>query len=272
MSFDHGLKIGDVITNHQLRRIFKCSPQGGMRRSLTTNTLVLVSDHTKTIYDDRWIDQVFHYTGMGLKGDQEIDSSQNKTLAGARSSNIEVFLFEVFQKGNYLFQGQVELDGDPYQEEQPDITGTLRKVWIFPMRRLDDSSLKALPEEIILKKQERQQRQAVILDEKELEKRARFSTKGVGIRQITSTTFERNAYVGEFVKRRTKGFCQLCDEPAPFKDKSGRPFLETHHIVWLSKGGEDTIENTVALCPNCHRKMHILNPKRDISKLEATLK
>jgi len=69
-------------------------------------------------------------------------------------------------------------------------------------------------------------------------------------------------------KRRANGFCQLCEEPAPFKDKKGEPFLESHHIVWLSKGGDDTIENTVALCPNCHRKMHSLNLKSDINHLE----
>jgi len=26
--------------------------------------------------------------------------------------------------------------------------------------------------------------------------------------------------------------------------------------VPLSEGGEDTLENAIALCPNCHRKMH----------------
>jgi hypothetical protein len=30
-------------------------------------------------------------------------------------------------------------------------------------------------------------------------------------------------------------------------------------IIGLSENGEESIENTVALCPNCHRKMHILN-------------
>jgi 5-methylcytosine-specific restriction enzyme A len=37
--------------------------------------------------------------------------------------------------------------------------------------------------------------------------------------------------------------------------------------VWLAKGGEDTIANTVALCPNCHRKMHVLNRKLDKEQL-----
>ena len=32
---------------------------------------------------------------------------------------------------------------------------------------------------------------------------------------------------------------------------------------------EDFIENTVALCPNCHRRMHILDLNRDVSKLKA---
>ena len=70
-------------------------------------------------------------------------------------------------------------------------------------------------------------------------------------------------------KRKAKGICKLCNKPAPFKDKTGRPYLETHHIVWLSQGGDDTIENTVALCPNCHRKMHTLNLKQDIRMLKA---
>jgi 5-methylcytosine-specific restriction protein A len=73
--------------------------------------------------------------------------------------------------------------------------------------------------------------------------------------------------VAELAKRRAQGICQLCDDPAPFVDKKGNPFLETHHIVWLSKDGEDTIENTVALCPNCHRKMHSLNLKYDRNTL-----
>jgi hypothetical protein len=38
-------------------------------------------------------------------------------------------------------------------------------------------------------------------------------------------------------------------------------FFESHHIVWLFKGGDDTIENSTALCPNCHRKMQSLNLK-----------
>ena len=50
--------------------------------------------------------------------------------------------------------------------------------------------------------------------------------------------------------------------------KTGEPFLETHHIEWLAKGGMDSLNNTVALCPNCHRRIHALNKQNDKKKLE----
>jgi 5-methylcytosine-specific restriction endonuclease McrA len=56
---------------------------------------------------------------------------------------------------------------------------------------------------------------------------------------------------------RAKGFCEKCGEKAPFKKRfNGEPYLEVHHIIPLSKGGEDSLENVVSLCPNCHRETH----------------
>lgn len=52
-----------------------------------------------------------------------------------------------------------------------------------------------------------------------------------------------------------------------FYDKNGNPYLECHHIIWLSEGGSDDLQNTAALCPNCHKKMHIVNDKMDVQKL-----
>ena len=73
--------------------------------------------------------------------------------------------------------------------------------------------------------------------------------------------------MSEYAKRRAHGFCQLCGEAAPFLRKNGEPFLETHHVIWLADGGDDSIDNTVALCPNCHKKMHVLNLDEDVEKL-----
>ena len=86
-------------------------------------------------------------------------------------------------------------------------------------------------------------------------------------RSYEGMIYIRNSKVAAYTKIRAAGICQLCGQPAPFKDKDGEPFLENHHIVWLSRGGTDTIDNTVALCPNCHRKMHILDLLEDVDKL-----
>ncbi|AVX40780.1 hypothetical protein CTH_10016 (plasmid) [Carboxydocella thermautotrophica] len=58
MSFDPGLKIGDVINNEELMNIFKCGNSGGMRFSKKTNCLVIISDHTKGLYEDKWIGNI----------------------------------------------------------------------------------------------------------------------------------------------------------------------------------------------------------------------
>ena len=74
--------------------------------------------------------------------------------------------------------------------------------------------------------------------------------------------------MAELAKRRAEGVCQLCEEQAPFKDKQGNPFLVPYNVKRLARGGEDNIENTVALCPNCHTKMRTLNLKSDRNKLK----
>lgn len=89
--------------------------------------------------------------------------------------------------------------------------------------------------------------------------------RNVVTRQIN--TFTRKIYIKEYAKKMAQGICQLCDEEAPFLDRQGNPFLEVHHIKYLSNGGKDEIDNVVALCPNCHRRIHILEDKEDYEKI-----
>lgn len=74
---------------------------------------------------------------------------------------------------------------------------------------------------------------------------------------LTTTAYSRNADVIAEVLFQAKGACQGCGNPAPFRRKSDNaPYLEVHHKVPLSMNGEDTVENAIALCPNCHRERH----------------
>jgi 5-methylcytosine-specific restriction enzyme A len=134
MAFNPGLEKNQVIGNSDLRSVFKCSPQGRMRRSYRTKSLVLVSNHTGGIYPDRYTNRIYHYVGMGLTGDQDINRAQNKTLAKSLTNGVNVYLFEVLKRKLYTYRGEVKLAGKPYQATQPDKDGNNRLVWIFPLK------------------------------------------------------------------------------------------------------------------------------------------
>ena len=78
--------------------------------------------------------------------------------------------------------------------------------------------------------------------------------------------FKRDPEVIAWVKQRAGGICELCEKEGPFLDKDNHPFLEVHHIVSLADGGPDTVDNAVAICPNCHRECH-LGPNPEALKL-----
>lgn len=110
------------------------------------------------------------------------------------------------------------------------------------------------------------------LQKEVLREKAKKAPKTAKVSEVTTKVYVRDEYVAEYAKMRANGICQLCEEEAPFKDQHGKPYLESHHIDWLSEGGEDSIENTVALCPNCHKKMHVLNLDSDVAKLKEKAK
>ncbi|CAH2213162.1 HNH endonuclease [Tepidibacter aestuarii] len=262
------LEVSDILANNQIMHLFKCSNSSGMRRAHRTNTLSIISDHTKSLYDDRWIDGIFHYTGMGQVGDQSLDYAQNKVLYQSNDTDIKVYLFEVFEEGKYIFEGEVELCDKPYQEDQPDKNNDIRKVWVFPLKRCNENQDVVIKDNSYNKNKDKKEKKAKKLSNKELLEKAKRARKRSGTRNVNTVVYDRDEHVAELAKRRANGICQLCGQKAPFNNKKGEPYLETHHIEWLSRGGEDSIDNTVALCPNCHKRMHILDCKDDIEKLK----
>ena len=81
----------------------------------------------------------------------------------------------------------------------------------------------------------------------------RFPTRSI----IKTIIFDRNPDVVVAVLLRANGICEGCHRKAPFiRGSDNTPYLEVHHRVHLACGGEDTIKNAEALCPNCHRQRH----------------
>lgn len=75
--------------------------------------------------------------------------------------------------------------------------------------------------------------------------------------RVVQTIYKRNPDIIIEALERANGRCEACKEPAPFlRKKDSRPYLEVHHITPLADGGQDTLDNTIAVCPNCHRRFH----------------
>ena len=70
-----------------------------------------------------------------------------------------------------------------------------------------------------------------------------------GKSRVNTTVFNRDPVIAAVVKKRANGQCDLCGQPAPFNNANGFPYLEEHHLVRLADGGNDSIDNAVALCP-----------------------
>lgn len=70
-----------------------------------------------------------------------------------------------------------------------------------------------------------------------------------------TATFARDSAVVRQAKLRANGLCEYCGEQG-FETESGTFYLEGHHVIPLGCGGPDEVWNTVAICPDDHRRAH----------------
>ena len=78
--------------------------------------------------------------------------------------------------------------------------------------------------------------------------------------------FIRCPMVTAWILRWCNGMCGHCGDAAPFTRPNGQPYLEVHHVLPLCEDGPDTIDNAIALCPNCHRRAHHGSDRRDVRR------
>ena len=74
-------------------------------------------------------------------------------------------------------------------------------------------------------------------------------------REVSGKVWERDRNVRDAALLRAGGKCEFCQQKG-FRMAGGGIYLETHHVVPLSKRGADHERNVVALCPNDHREAH----------------
>lgn len=263
------LRRGDVLTNDEIVRRFAVGNSGGMRKSNRHGALVLITNRVESLYEDHWRGNVLHYTGMGQTGDQDRGAAQNRTLDESARTGVAVHLFEAFEAKRYTYQGLVALVGEPYQEQQLDRKHALRSVWVFPLRLREGEPVDLLPAArlapLFAERVRRKRRVLSTAQVRQLEGKTRASQPAT--RTVAQVVYTRDPDVVVYALSRAGGTCELCLQPAPFADRDGLPFLEVHHVEHLARGGADAIDNVVALCPNCHRRVHVLERSADVKYL-----
>ena len=256
--FDPGLLIGDVLTEKEVHEIFGCQTQLGIRLNLKNHAIVIVSDATPSNpYADIWDGDILYYTGTNAGA---IDG--NQTLYGYGNNNgalkavwdapdkTTIFLFEKYAKNQCTYKGVARLIKEPYQE--PRKSNPAQLVWKFPLQLVSVSMEKLQKDFSTI------ERRASIKTEIELKKsvmkRAKNPNRNTpSKRTVSAAAYDRDSEISAYVKIRAHGKCDFCKKEAPFVGENGAPYLESHHIEWLARGGADVPANMVALCPNCHR-------------------
>jgi 5-methylcytosine-specific restriction protein A len=195
-------------------------------------------------YADRELpDGTFEYFGEGQVGDMQWVRG-NKAIREHSAEGKSLLLFRKTAQG-VRFLNEMVYIGDHF-ERAPDRNGDDRAAIVFELKTLD--AIK----EVVDASPLIDSRSAAIADLHAAALDAPFPTQA----KVTRNVYERSRDVRAWVLARSKGHCEGCGAPAPFHRADGSYYLEPHHIRRVSDGGPDHPAFVIALCPNCHRRVH----------------
>lgn len=240
------LQINDIVTQQDIFILFGGSRRGACIRKITEKKvfLLVLNDTYNSFYNDDNIIE-FNY------GPHPKDAS--KCLIRYKEFDYKIYVFRRIGRNQYKFFGECEI-----VDHSLDENGTrkiiLNRINNFKKITHFDDSLAYLTFE--------ESKDAYLLPE----------PTAYELKCSRKKSYKRDQKVSAFTKHRAHGKCDLCGRNAPFKNKFGQPYLECHHIIYLANGGPDRIYNTVALCPNCHKKIHAVGSAQDKKSLLVKVK
>jgi 5-methylcytosine-specific restriction enzyme A len=244
-----GFEVGRVYhRRNDIHARFGGQQQGGIITPKDHPLVIIVTgeEGLEHGYADRLRpDGVFEYFGEGQVGDMQLTGG-NKAVAEHSASGESLLLFRRAASG-LRFEGEMVCETFHY-EPSPDREGNNRRAIVFELRPLEAVS------EIVDKQGVPAKADLASLLAKALSAASAQPNTGTG---TIRTVYERSRDVRDYVLARAGNDCEGCESPAPFTRKDGSPYLEPHHIRRLSDGGPDHPAFVIALCPNCHRRVHV---------------
>ena len=196
-------------------------------------------------YPNEWLDQerVLKHYMYSHNEKYDINYKVNAAVIASKKNNISIQIFNKINQ-DCIYLGEFdfkEWNGDEFSK------------WFILERRIKDyiSLQKQLEKlEIDVK---RSNKLSSVDRSIEIKKYPTKPKKRMALARI----FDRNPHVVVETLRRANGICERCKKDAPFiRASDSSPYLEVHHIVTLADGADDTLSNTLALCPNCHKELH----------------
>jgi 5-methylcytosine-specific restriction protein A len=243
-----GFEIGRVYNRrNDIHARFGGQQQGGIITPKDYPLVIIITgeEGLQHGYADRLRpDGVFEYFGEGQVGDMQLISG-NKAVAEHSASGESLLLFRKTVTG-LRFEGEMICDTFHY-ERSLDRQGNERNAIVFELRPLEAIS------EIVDEQGAPPNADLASLLAKALAAAAVPPRTGTG---TPRNVYERSRDVRDYVLARAGNNCEGCHSLAPFTRKDGSPYLEPHHIRRLSDGGPDHPAFVIALCPNCHRRVH----------------
>ena len=201
-------------------------------------------------YDDHWDDDgMFIYCGDGQVGDMEFIRG-NRAVRDHIDKSREIHLFESSQKSGFVrYLGEFSCAGW-HKDTTPDREGNERVGIFFHLMPIEEF------QDIPTIELEQENQTLDIADLRNLAYDTSLKPAGETSLEGRRRIYKRSKTVRDYVLARSEGRCEGCGSPAPFKRRSGEPYLEPHHILRVSDGGPDSPDAVIALCPNCHRRVH----------------
>lgn len=243
-----GFEIGRVYNRRRdIHERFGGQQQGGIITP-AQHPLVLIITGEEGLehgYADRYrADGVFEYFGEGQIGDMRMRAG-NRAIAEHSAQGKSLLLFRRTSEG-VRFEGEMVCEGH-HISRAPDSEGNERDAIVFELRTLEGiaETIDTEPPSFDLPLEH--------LRELALSA-ANGSTQSAS--KANRNVYQRSRDVRNYVLARANANCEGCKAPAPFVRADGTPYLEPHHLRRLSDGGPDHPAHVIALCPNCHRRVH----------------
>lgn len=252
--------VGEIYTNKEICDSFHVSPMGGIRKSNSKRAIITIAyTHNSEFKNyDYWVDDTLYFYGQGAYGNQNFETGFNAALFDAPKTGYTIYLFEKIDPNQYLYRGIVELV-DVKRDLGFDKNGEKRDLLLFLLKLKGNQDY--IPEEVLEQEEHEADKDAKLLPNSVVAQIAENEEDNYPgyQRRIVKTVSRPNALTRRYVLMRAQGYCELCGKKAPF-EVNGEPYLQIDHIIPLSKGGTNSIDNLAALCPNCNcMKANIVN-------------